>query len=306
MNHPSLNVSSLATPSSSSAIGILGLGSIGCLIASQISSSVKCYALARGNSSHFNFTLHNGDLSTKFELPAWQGESLNILLVCCKAPQCLSALQEWQRALKSNTQIVLLQNGFGQQDEIHQLYPDNALFAASTTEGANRISREHIQYAGKGTTQWGYYAGPKEDLKLDLSRLSGTHIEQDNIKQILLDKLAINAVINPLTVIYDCPNGELLTNKKAYSEFKALCFEIQDFYNQMQWSLSFELLQRATSIAQATQHNISSMLQDVRNHQVTEIDYINGYLVNKAIENNIPVPINQLLHSKIKSLRQDD
>ena len=287
-------------------IGILGLGSIGCLIASQIPASLSSFALLKEKFDRFHFTLQKETSTTEFELPAWSGETLDVLLVCCKASQCLAALQQWEMAITKNTQIVLLQNGFGQHDEVHKLYPHNTLFAASTTEGANRKSRFHILHAGSGVTQWGYYSGPKENLKLNITLLSGTHIKQKNIKQILLDKLAINAVINPLTVKYNCPNGDLLNNKDSAIEFKNLCTETQYFFNIMHWPLSFDLLERATSVAQLTQFNISSMLQDVRNQQETEIEYINGYLVNKAKENTIQLPLNEAIYQQVKQFVYSD
>ncbi len=304
MNQPLYN--SPLSSDNKPTIGILGLGSIGCLIASQMPANLSCFALLKEKSDSFHFTLHKGTSTTEFELPAWNGETLDVLLICCKASQCLAALQQWQRAITQNTQIVLLQNGFGQHDEVHQLYPHNTLFAASTTEGANRKSRSHIHHAGSGETHWGYYAGPIQNIKLDITLLSGTHIKQQKIKQILLDKLAINAVINPLTVKYNCPNGALLSNEDSSIDFKNLCSEIQSFFNIMHWPLSFELLERATSVAQLTQFNISSMLQDVRNQQETEIDYINGYLVNKAKENTVQLPLNEAIYQQVKQLVYND
>ena len=70
----------------------------------------------------------------------------------------------------------------------------------------------------------------------------------------------------------------------------------------MTWPLSFNLLERSQQVAQQTSKNISSMLQDVRNSQNTEIDYINGYLINKATENNIQLPLNKSLVEYIKNI----
>jgi 2-dehydropantoate 2-reductase len=44
------------------------------------------------------------------------------------------------------------------------------------------------------------------------------------------------------------------------------------------------------------------MLQDVRNQQQTEIDFINGYLINSANNNGFSLPINQELVKQIKEL----
>jgi 2-dehydropantoate 2-reductase len=286
-------------------IGILGLGAIGCLIASQLPASVKNFALLRQNnntSKTFEFLLEKESSTTRISLPVWEASSscLDVIIVCCKASQTLTALSQWQSAIDPKTHIVILQNGLGQHDQVHERFPNNTLFAATTTEGANRKNRQHICHAGKGITQWGYYAGPKQPLTLNLGQFEGEHIFTNNIKQALLDKLAINAVINPLTVKYDCTNGALLTNPIAFSEFKHLCDEIENCLEALSVSLSFPLFERAQQVADLTKNNISSMLQDIRNQQETEIDFINNYLIKKSAEINLPLPINRQLIDCIK------
>lgn len=295
-------------------IGILGLGSIGCLIASQLLTSqqprpVKLFALTRTREAQFDFILDNDIGSNHYQLPVWKetagtingSAALDVLIVCVKASQTLNALAQWAAAIDTNTQIVLLQNGLGQHDQVLKLLANNTLFAATTTEGANRVSRHHVKHAGHGMTQWGYYAGPKQPLILDLSQLVGEHVYNHDIKQALLDKLAINAVINPLTVKYNCPNGDLLTAPEAFSEFRLLCAEIEKALRTLGLSLSFSLFERAQQVAKITQDNISSMLQDVRNQQETEIDFINQYLIQQAKTFKLDLPINQSLVDLVRS-----
>ena len=284
-------------------IGIIGLGSIGCLMASQLPLSIQRWALLRSEANFFHFAIESEEETTQYALPAWHAapeNELDIILICCKASQTLDALTQWKSAISLKTQIVILQNGFGQHDLVQQLFPNNTIFAASTTEGANRLNRHHIRHAGKGVTQWGYYAGPQQPLNLDLSTLSGTHQQQDNIQQVLLDKLAINAAINPLTVKYDCKNGDLLTNTLALADLTNICAEIESCYAALGWSLSFPLFERAEEVASKTANNISSMLQDIRSNRETEIDYINGYLSKQANTLQLDLPLNTQLVNLVK------
>ena len=69
----------------------------------------------------------------------------------------------------------------------------------------------------------------------------------------------------------------------------------------MQLPLSFDLFEKAQLIAKLTANNVSSMLQDTKNKQLTEIDFINGYLLREAIEHNIKLPISTSLVDLIKS-----
>ena len=46
----------------------------------------------------------------------------------------------------------------------------------------------------------------------------------------------------------------------------------------------------------------SSSLQSLERGKSTEIDYLNGYIVKKAQQFNIPVPVNQKLVSIVKDI----
>lgn len=291
-------------------IGIIGLGAIGCLISSQLPSSASIYVLPRktqqkpnsfqtdlAQSASFQITFDND--TEKFSYPIWNGQPLDIIIICCKANQCLDAVNQWHSAISSQTQLVLLQNGMGQHELIANLYPENAVFAASTTEGAFRKSNQDVIHAGKGVTQWGSFHG-KQTFKLPLSLLKGEHLWQEDIKQFLVDKLAINCVINPLTVKHQCKNGELLLDPIILDELKALSLEITNAFKNLGLSLSFELYQRAVQVCETTANNYSSMLQDIKNSSLTEIDFINGYLINKAKENHFDMPISESLVKIIK------
>ena len=50
--------------------------------------------------------------------------------------------------------------------------------------------------------------------------------------------------------------------------------------------------------------NKVSMLQDIEEGRKTEIDYINGFIVKKGEEYNIPTPINRAMVYLIKMLEE--
>lgn len=280
------------------------MGAIGCLISSQLPLFCQRFALIKGEQDFFHFAIQSESQTQQFALPAWNNQQLDVVLVCVKAAQTLPALKQWQNAISKDTQVIIVQNGFGQHDQVKQMFPNNTLFAVSTTEGANRINRHHVHHAGRGITQWGYFSGPNKPLLLDLEKLSGHHQISDNIRQVLLDKLAINAAINALTVKYNCKNGDLLSQDKALQDLQKVCTEVESCYQAVNWPLSFSLFERAKQVALNTANNVSSMLQDIRNQNETEIDYINGYLVTQAKAVNLTLTTNQQLVDLVKQQLQ--
>ena len=281
-------------------LGILGMGAIGQLMAWHCQSASNCYALTNQPTKHCDFQVRSESLSQQVSVPSWEGQPLDVLLVCVKAQQTENAIEQWRKAISPETQIVLLQNGLGQQQTIAKQFPEHTVFAASSTEGANRDIDNVLNYAGVGETLWGHFSGPASPLRLPIENIAGNHKTVHNIQQVLLDKLAINAVINPLTVKYDCRNGTLIEQSAPCRELRQLVSEIESIIQAAGLTLSYPLLQRSEQVCSNTAMNISSMLQDIRAKKHTEIDFITGYICQLARQHNSPYNINRSLYDYVR------
>ena len=287
-------------------LGILGMGAIGSLMAFHFHQVCRCFRLSQDPHRDTQFSLADSSKQYRLDIPHWNTEALDVLIVCVKAHQTELALQQWRRAIGPATQIILLQNGMGQHQIVAQLFPNNTIFAASSTEGANRQSADLINYAGQGLTHWGYYSGPKAQLKLPIDKAQGQHLVCDNIEDVLINKLIVNAVINPLTVKFQCRNGQLLEIPEALHWLKELCNEVETILQSTHFQGVREMTpgdvyKRVKDICTKTAKNISSMRQDIIASRTTEIDYINGYLVNLAKSNSIRSPLNDQLIDHVKN-----
>jgi 2-dehydropantoate 2-reductase len=58
--------------------------------------------------------------------------------------------------------------------------------------------------------------------------------------------------------------------------------------------------QSITDVAINWPNQISSTAQDLAKHKATEIDFLNGKIVEKAKKYNINAPINEMLYSIVK------
>ena len=61
-----------------------------------------------------------------------------------------------------------------------------------------------------------------------------------------------------------------------------------------------EVLAAVEATCRATADNYNSMLQDLRRGRVTEIDYINGYLLARAAEHGLSCPANAQLYEEVR------
>lgn len=127
---------------------------------------------------------------------------------------------------------------------------------------------------------------------------------------IQFEKLVINALINPLSVINDCTNGNLLDNEALKRVQRLLLFEIcavisalpeiQGVPGLRNRFAPERMLGLATQVMEKTAANASSMLQDAAAGRMTEIDYINGYIVKRGEELGITCALNYMLIQMVK------
>jgi 2-dehydropantoate 2-reductase len=120
--------------------------------------------------------------------------------------------------------------------------------------------------------------------------------------QLQLEKLAVNSVLNPLTVLLDARNGSILYNFAITRNMRLLLAEtslvirslpeLQNIPNIAKRFSSQRLETLVVSVANTTRDNISSMLADVRAGRQTEVEYINGYIVKRGEEIGIKCVVN--------------
>ncbi len=229
------------------------------------------------------------------------------LIICCKAQQTAAAFAGVVDLLAPDATVLLLQNGMGVAEELLLVRPGLKLFCGVSTDGAHLVAPFTVQRAGVGTTQIGLFP---EDPAMALSRELCQRLEVSgltlapcaDIRLAQWQKLAVNAVINPLTALYDISNGGLLTLTEPKSLIAPLCAEIAGIASAEGIALDPKSIEdNVHRICQLTSANVSSMLQDVRRGRDTELDYINGFLLRCAARQEVDAPLNQQLIARLRA-----
>ncbi len=301
-------------------IGILGVGAIGQLLAHQLAAAgLEPWLLPRANTPSLAeqgeeqvYTLELGDqsLQTSFLCLAQDSsklKQLELLLVTVKAYQVEAALEPLLPKLPPDCRILLLHNGLGPHQSLAAELNGRPLSLGTTSQGALKLSSNHIRQTGSGLTQIGDLIGapmPEAMKTVLLNAIPGSQWS-DAILEALWQKLAVNAVINPLTAIHRVNNGAL-----AAPEFEgticAILDELLQVAKQEGIALTFDALHaRVKEVIRLTAANYSSMYQDLKHGRKTEIDYINGYLQQRAEQYGLTLPINSELLAQIKALESN-
>ncbi|WP_414830229.1 ketopantoate reductase family protein [Alteromonas sp. H39] len=295
-------------------INILGTGAIGSALAAGAAKHNVPYRVFSRTPATAVTVVSQQDEQILLHTPLSQPAKLDnsdILILPLKAHQIAPALQQWQPYVSEHTPVILMHNGMGGAEIARHTMPDNPVFLATTRMGALTHSKNHVRITGHGTTDIGFIdaaPGPltvvQEQVLTILQHCLKDVVWHSDIYPSLWHKLSINAVINPLTALHDVPNGALLSGHFD-SQIEVICSETAAVMRASGISADAALLAaNVRNVAAATATNYSSMHQDVAHHRQTEIDAINGYIVQQATKKGISVPENALLVKQITALTQ--
>jgi 2-dehydropantoate 2-reductase len=294
---------------------VLGAGAMGCLFAAQLQrGGCKCTLLLKNSGSRLNnadqsvgITITEQDQESAIDLPlsvCADSAYISHLLITTKAYDAPGAIAAISHRLDKESHILILVNGMGLREQLESLYPRLCFYSGTTTEAAYRSGDHSVVHAGSGTTKIGGRAGSTPpDWFASWSELEIQCLWERDIEGALWQKMAINCAINPLTALYCCNNGELLTTDGLADQLRGLCEEIarvSSLAGQADSAVGF--YQQVCRVIEGTAANRSSMLQDVLANRPTEVDSILGFLVDTAKNLGTATPISDKLLSEIKQL----
>jgi 2-dehydropantoate 2-reductase len=197
---------------------------------------------------------------------------------------------------------ITLQNGLGNYETLTQRLGLSRVVLGTTTTGATLLGPGLARAGGEGiiSIQRHQAVGPIDEALASAG--FQTQIVQD-AKSLVWGKLVINAAINPLTAILRVQNGELLERTPARDLMRALATEAAQVALVEKITLPFsDAVSTVEDVARKTAQNHSSMLQDVLRNAPTEIDAINGAVVQTAQKHNLETPVNWVCWKLVKAL----
>jgi len=307
-------------------IAIAGPGALGCLLAAllapRLADSGHSLWLLDHQQDRARFLTTQGILYQKDSNPQQQLVAVcsepriigpvDVLCLTVKSHDLESCLRFCHPIITPQTLLVFMQNGIDHLDIKERVgLPATPAFAVST-EGATLLAPGHVRHAGRGVTRMGFPGHPgKQQRKMlsslaDLLREAGLTVSlADDILTHLWAKLFVNVGINPLTALYNCTNGQLLTSCAARSRLKKLVREAEAVAQAGGISIHTDPVQATLAVCKSTARNISSMLQDRRRKRLTEIEAINGAVVREGKRLGIATPFNEEVVEQIKEMERN-
>lgn len=302
-------------------IQVLGAGNIGSLFALSLSRKFPVQFIMRPSTlksytdvSNSTVRVHThgktgatwekrirGIASSKIENPIEQ------LVVAVKSHDIKNALSGIKHAITPSTEILIIHNGMGIREQVQELWPQHhrrpAVGFGITDAGVKRSQPQWtFDYTGRGTCSFTF---PKDDTKLKSQLMDcrelviSEHVPAKLFELQQKKKLVVNSVINPMTAILQCPNGALLS-LDGLPHFSRLMQKVVNESCKILHLDRFEMWDIVRDVISKTSSNLSSMMCDVEQGRSSEIDFINGYIVESAKRQELPAPFNLMLTELVK------
>jgi 2-dehydropantoate 2-reductase len=283
-------------------ITLLGTGALACLLGARLTAVAEVVLVGTWREGVEAIRRGGIEVEGAGRAPATAvlaGEATppaDLVLVVVKAWQTPYAAAQLPGRLRPEGVALTLQNGLGNLERLGE-----RARLGVTTLGATLLGPGHVRPGGAGPT---HLAGPAWIAELlQRAGLEAHTVAPGQVESLLWGKLAINCGINALTALLRVPNGELLARPDAAAVMEAAAEECAAVARARGLALPYaSAAEQVRQVAAHTAHNRSSMFQDILRGAPTEVDAINGAVVQAAEGLGVPAPVNHTLWRLVRAL----
>ncbi len=301
-------------------IAIVGAGAMGCIYATYLCEHnevllvdvVKAHVDAI-NERGLEFVHLDGTTKIYKNLSATIDttgcEPTDLLILLTKGYQSAAALTANKSLIGPATVVLSLQNGYGNADEIVKFVPEEQIVLGTSSGGAIVAGPGHVLHKGQGPTHLGCLTVDQSRAELVAKVMIEGGVPEveltPDVRELVWSKLFVNIGINPICALLDETNQCIANNPYAKAVSHALVKEAVAVANAAGMSFEFEeMFENVLDVALVTGDNRASMLADVSNKRLTEVDRINGAAVSEAAKLGMEAPLNALVTNLIHAKEQ--
>ena len=295
---------------------IIGMGALGMLYASQISSAIgsdSVYFLADqkriGRYQKLTFTINGTPWSFPMKAPENAGPA-DLIIIAVKYNALPSALDIMASSVGPDTTIISVMNGIDSEAITGKRYGDEkVLYCIAQGMDAMKFGTD-LTYTKFGELCLGTRINGQENQLDALTRYFDSarisyRTESDILKR-LWGKFMLNVGINQTCMAYEAKYAQALTPGAPYDTLVGAMREVillaqKEGINLAEGDLEayIELLKTLSP------EGVPSMRQDGIAHRPSEVEMFSGTVRRLAAKHGLPVPINNMLYKKIKDMESN-
>ncbi len=297
-------------------ICIVGCGAVGSLFAAHLAqkgeAEVFAYDVSR---DHVNAINRSGlQLSGEADFTARLRATSNPAdvprcdygIVATKSVHTRGAMEQVARFFDDSSAVCSVQNGVGNEEIIaeHVKY----VIRGTTFPAGHIIAPGHVGYDIKGDTWIGPFEPTNtpmslvEELAGLLTRAGMNTIAMHDARGAQWTKLIFNAGTNPVGALTGLHHGAASFFAPTGELFEALIDEGLAVARALGIELHNDPKALVLKAANAPGRHKASMLQDAEAHRQTEVDFMNGAIVEWGQKTGVPTPLNKAIWALVKGM----
>lgn len=234
----------------------------------------------------------------------------DLIIALTKANQLDGMFQAINSIITEQTHVLCLLNGLGHEDVLEKYVPKKNILFGITMWTAGLDGPGHVTLLGDGEIELENLEPEGEAFAKEVvavfkdAKLNPTY--SSNVRYSIWRKACVNGTLNGLCTILDCNIAGLGEQQPTNDMVRTIVAEFAAVAEKEGVELDQEEVNQhiqATYDPDNIGLHYPSMYQDlIKNHRLTEIDYINGAVWKKGQKYDIPTPycafLTQLIHSK--------
>ena len=297
------------------AIGSLFIGHLGTLVETTVLTSRETHArdlikkgLRVSGKSQITAKIH---ASTD---PAQLGDA-DLIILATKAT-AVAASAATLRGHFPNAKLLLVQNGLGCEETLHQ-HGDWPLISGVTFMSGVKHSDTHVEYELDTPTligPWAEHGAPFDFVKEVAALINRSGLKAEAYEDLLphqWSKLIFNSAVNSIGAITNLPHIKSFAEQDQLSDLGHLVFAMMAEGKHIAeargvviagdpWKMNVQAVSHGQSGGDEYGH-VTSMLDDVRNRRPTEVDWITGSIVREAQKAGVSAPYHETLYRLVKA-----
>ena len=250
-----------------------------------------------------------GDFSIRIRAtddPAEVGP-VNLVLFCVKSYDTESAIRQALPMVGQETIVLSLQNGIDNEEKISSFIGMGKVLAGVAYIGASVQEPGVVLHQEGGKIVFGELDdGPSERvirLKAFFDRYGLPAEGSPDMKKILWAKLAWNAPFNAINTLVGGPVKTIIENSHTFELARRVTEEVVTVANASGVHLAFaEVWERNIKFSKSYDVK-TSMLQDLEAGKRLEYEALNGVIIKKAAELDLPTPYSLALYALLSGLQ---
>jgi len=304
-------------------IAILGVGSLGTYFGGLLSLQGADVSLIIRNKAHLEAIKNNGltlridGVDTLVQVKSFApSETKNIgfmdlIFIFTKTNASEDALEDAKNLIGKETRLISLQNGLGNEKILSKFAPLEHIIYGITTTPADLLAPALVSSSGSFSSC--EFKSVKENKKTKelaqalvkfLNKAGIKSSINENINKAIWTKLAFNCAINTTCSLLDGTPGFVFKDERLKQLILSIALETC-FVAKKALGIEIEKSTIEKMIEQSNKYHKNhkpSMVNDINNKHLSEIDSLNGAVIQVAKKHNIPTPLNETIYALIKGL----